>query len=93
MGIDMQIEWSRFPAMRTACIETGIRSAFHLKLLVQLPAGFSQRKDAFLACLQPFREFRHRIMACVILPAVTLSGGVSMRVPKDFTNFILLQFS
>ena len=89
----MQIEWSRFPAMRTACIETEIRSASHLKLLVQLQAGLSQREGAFPACRQPFREFRHHIMACVILPAVTLSGGVSMRVPKDFTNFILLQFS
>ena len=57
----MQIEWSRFPAMRTACIETEIRSASNLKLLVQLPAGFSLREDAFLACLQPFGEFRHHV--------------------------------
>jgi hypothetical protein len=32
----MQIEWSLFLAMRAACIETEIRSASHLKLLVQL---------------------------------------------------------
>jgi hypothetical protein len=36
----MQIEWSLFLAMRAACIETEIRSASHLKLLVQPSLDF-----------------------------------------------------